>query len=301
MRMSKFKVIIIGFLSLFTLPLLAQNYNFDWWIAKHHWDGHIQWNHMMNTSAAYFGPNALPVPDLRDGRVSSQYRFEIRPEAQLSKGDQTYDLYTSFIAPLGKNIASFEVFLVPSEYYKLDTITRDKRLARHINAEGYCGGDFWFGTNIQIVRDKRFPDLVFSAYFKTASGTNLSDARYTDAPAYYMLLNAGKDIYQNKDNTLRLYGHLGAYIYQTWSDTNSQDDAYAYALGIKYSSPNFYLTAELSAYHGYLNNGDQPAVLRFQYALKKEHFDWRWRYQYGIHDFEYQSFSFAMIYKFDTF
>ncbi len=295
---NNFGVLIFTVLCGFILQstVLAQDSdNFDWWITKHNWDYHTQWNHYMTTSAAYFGPNALPVPDLRDGRVEQEYRFEFRPEAHISKGDKTYDIYTSIVAPLG-NVASFQVFLVPSEYYFMDTLTRDERFARHKDAKGYAGGDFWFGTNIQIVKDKRFPDLIFSAYFKTASGTTLSDARYTDTPAYYLLLNAGKEVKQYGKSKLRIYGHIGVYIWQTWSDVNSQDDAFAYAFGAKFYNPNYYATAELSSYHGYLNVGDRPAVLRFQYGFIGNNNEWVFRYQAGIYDFKYHSFSVAYIY-----
>lgn len=289
---------IVLLFSIFSLQLSSygqDNGDFDWWVSKHNWDYKTQWNHYMTVSAAYFGPNALPVPDLRDGRVEQEYRLEIRPEAHISKGDQTYNLYTSIIAPLGK-VVSFQVFLVPSEIYKLDTFTRDERFARHQKAQGYAGGDFWFGTNIQVLKDKKFPDLVFSAYFKTASGTTLSDARYTDAPAYYLLLNAGKEIGQLGENMLRVYGHFGVYIWQTWSESNSQDDAFAYAFGSKLYNSNYYATAELSAYHGYLNVGDRPAVIRFQYGLIGNKHEWIFRYQAGIYDFKYHSFSVAYIY-----
>jgi hypothetical protein len=289
------KLLVLLFGIFYFLNIYSQDDDYEWWVIKHNWDYHTQWNHYMTTSAAYFGPNALPVPDLRDGRVEQEYRFELRPEAHLSKGDQTYDIYTSIIIPLAK-VASFQVFLVPSEYYKMDTITRDERFARHINAEGYAGGDFWFGTNIQIVKDRIFPDLIFSAYFKTASGTTLSDARYTDAPAYYMLLNGGKDVKQFGETNLRLYGHLGVYIWQTWSDVNSQDDAFAYGFGTKLYNNNFYATAELSAYHGYLNIGDRPAVVRVQYGLIRNKHEWVFRCQQGINDFKYLSLSVAYIY-----
>ena len=147
----------------------------------------------------------MPAIDVKLGNL--KFQFEFRPEAHLSKGDDTYNLYTSFIAPL-KGVASFEVFLVPSEYYKMDTLIRDERFARNYNAEGYAGGDFWFGTNIQIVKGKKFPDLLFSAYFKTASGTKLEDARYTDAPTYYLLVNGGKSLMLKKEKNIEWSRHI---------------------------------------------------------------------------------------------
>ncbi len=295
------RLIILILISLsFQLSLTAQkDGELDWWTDRHNWDGHTAWFNMMTTSAAYLGPNALPVPIVKDGLVEQEYSFEFRPEAHISPGDKTYDLYTSFIAPLG-GVASFEVFIVPIEYYKLDTNTRNERLARNYNAEGHAGGDFWFGTNIQIVKNKKFPDLMFSAYFKTASGTNLSDARYTDAPAYYFLLTSGKtvDIDKSKNISLRLSAHLGVYIWQTWIEEHSQDDAVAYGISARLQNERYFCKLSFSGYSGYLNNGDRPNVFRAKVGTYNKPLNFVLNYQYGITDFEYQSFGISLIYRF---
>ena len=280
--------------------LIAQkDGDLDWWTDRHNWDGHTAWFNMMTTSAAFLGPNALPVPMLKQGLIEQEYSFELRTEAHISKGDQTYNLFTSFIAPLG-GMASFEVFIVPIEYYKLDTNTRNERLARNFNAEGNAGGDFWFGTNIQILKNHRFPDIMFSAYFKTASGTNLSDARYTDTPAYYFLLTGGKTINLNKSKsiTLRIFAHLGTYIWHTWIEEHSQDDAIAYGIGAQLQNKKLYLKTSISGYHGYLNNGDRPNVFRAKIGSLNKTLNFALRYQYGISDFDYQSIGLSMIYSF---
>ena len=286
-------------LLLVAVNLYAQSRdNMQWWNDKHNWDGYTPWFNMMTTSAAYFGPNALPVPDIREGRVADAYKFEFRPEAHLSKGDQTYDFYTSLIIPLA-NVASFEVFIVPFEYYKMDTLTRDERLVRSYNPVGHAGGDFWFGTNIQLVKDRAFPDLLFSAYFKTASGTNLDDARYTDAPAYYLMLNAGKTIWEQKERALklRLFGSLGVYIWQTWNVHHSQDDAIAYGLGLRLENKSFFSRLSFAGYSGYINNGDRPNVLRFQLGTQHRTLNWIFKYQYGITDFDYHTLSLALVFS----
>ncbi len=279
--------------------LAAQDGEFDWWTDRHNWDGHTPWFNMMTTSSAYFGPNALPAPIVKSALVEQEYSFEFRPEAHLSKGDKTYNLFTSFIAPLG-GVASFEIFLVPIEYYKLDTNTRNERLARNYNAEGHAGGDFWFGTNIQIVKNKVFPDLMFSAYFKTASGTNLSDARYTDTPAYYFLVTSGKTIKfdSTKDLKLRVSAHLGVYVWHTWIVEHSQDDAFAYGIAARIENKRYFGKISLSGYHGYLNNGDRPNVLRAKIGTHKRPLNFELSYQYGISDFEYHSIGVSIIYRF---
>ena len=304
---------IFGFgLSLLILfPALLSAQDMTWWNVKHDWDGTTPWFRMMNTSAGYMGPNALPVPDVMEGKPGSAYEFEFRPEAHLSKGDQTYNLYTRIKVPLGLR-ASFETFLVPIEYYKMDTLTRDERLARGYNAEGAAGGDFWFGTNVQILQAaKHHPDVQMSFYFKTASGTNLSNARYTDAPAYYIMINAGQMIYSRESKKgdglfyVRAFGNIGTYIWQTHSDVHNQDDAIAYGLGFSMQDNYKYIRLVWAGYRGYIDNGDRPMVLRLQLGTR-DLFDkserssklfWLLRYEMGLQDFDYQTIGFGLTYS----
>ncbi|MCK5846703.1 MAG: hypothetical protein KAG84_04635 [Bacteroidales bacterium] len=291
------RVFIAVFLLVLVQQISAQG-DFSWWNEKHDWhQGDEPWFRQMNTSAAYFGPNALPVPDMREGLISPLFKVEFRPEMHLSKGDNTYNLYTSLQIPF-KGIASFEMFLVPIEYYSMDTITRDERMARSYDPTGTAGGDFWFGTNFQVVKGmKYFPDIIASFYFKTASGTNLSNARYTDTPGYYALINMGKNIISNKKIALRAFGNIGSYIWQTQSNTNSQNDAIAYGLGISAKYDMYLLRAIYTGYYGYLNIGDRPSVFRLQVGTEKEGFNWQLRYQIGIHNFDYNSFGISLLYK----
>jgi len=273
--------------------------DYSWWNAVHHYDGFSPWYYYFNTSSAYFGPNALPVPNLNEALITQKYTFELRPEAQLSKGDKTYNLFTSLKIPLG-NKADFEVFLVPIEYFSMDSATRFNRYVRHLDASGFAGGDFWFGTNFQILKNHpTLPDIVASFYFKTASGTGMEYIRYTDAPGYYMNLSFGKDVFQNKEKktTLRLFGHGGFYAYQTWDPIHNQDDCLAYGFGAKYSSQTLWIRAVVAGYLGYLNNGDRPAVIRLQMGTQREKLNFALKYQGGIHDFKYQTIGISTIYS----
>ena len=274
--------------------------DYTWWNAVHNWDGHTPWYYYLKTSAAYWGPNALPVPNLNEALITQKVTFEFRPEAHLSKGDKTYDIFTSLKLPLGKRV-DFEVFLVPIEYFSMDTATRFERYVRHIDARGFAGGDFWFGTNFKIVQAHGIlPDLVASFYFKTASGTGMEYIRYTDAPGYYMNLSFGKNIVSNKEKgtTLRLFGHGGFYAYQTWDPLHNQDDCFSWGMGTKYSGKKMWARVVLAGYLGYLNNGDRPAVVRFQVGTKKEKLNFALKYQGGIHDFKYQTIGISTIYTF---
>ena len=274
--------------------------DYTWWNAVHNYDGYSPWYYYLKTSAAYWGPNALPVPNLNEALITHKVTFEFRPEAHLSKGDKTYDIFTSLKLPLGKRV-DFEVFLVPIEHFSMDSATRFERYVRHIDASGFAGGDFWFGTNFQIVKSKGLlPDMVASFYFKTASGTGMEYIRYTDAPGYYMNLSFGKNIYQSDDkkNTLRIFGHGGFYAYQTWDPLHNQDDCISWGIGTKYSGERLWARAVLAGYWGYQNNGDRPAVVRFQVGTHGKKLNFALKYQEGIHDFAYQTIGLSTIYSF---
>ncbi len=275
--------------------------DYTWWNNFHHWDGCTPWLAYLNTSAAYFGPNALPVPVMNEGLVSRKFIFEFRPEAQLSKGDKTYDLYTSLRVPLGERV-DFEAFVVPIEYFAMDTATRNERYVRHIDASGRAGGDFWFGTNFMVIKEKKhLPSVTASFYFKTASGTGLQYVRYTDAPGYYANVGFGKNIWQSDDKTkkIRLFGQGGFYAYQTWDMLHNQDDCIIYGLGFKYSTGKLWLRVALAGYWGYLNNGDRPSVFRLQAGTNMKTWNVALKYQAGLHDFDYHTIGLSLLYSFE--
>ena len=43
-------------------------------------------------SPRYFGPNAFPIPEMRDGQVSERYEVEVRGEYHYYTGDKTWDI-----------------------------------------------------------------------------------------------------------------------------------------------------------------------------------------------------------------
>jgi hypothetical protein len=299
--MNSAKTLILTILTLATISLRAgDKEDYEWWNNQHNWDGCTHWTRYLNASAAYWGPNALPVPVMNEALISKQFSFEFRPETHLSKGDKTFDLYTSLKIPLAERV-DFEVFIVPVEVFEMDTATRNERYVRHIDASGTAGGDFWFGTNFTVLKEnKRRPQITASAYFKTASGTGLDYARYTDAPGYYLSFSAGKDFTFNKhnDRTLRLFAQSGFYAYQTWDFLHNQNDCVIYGIGAKYTLPAFWLRAAFAGYIGYFNKGDRPAVLRLQAGTRFKHVNFALKYQAGVHDFKYHSIGLSLILSF---
>ena len=74
------------------LPSRAQD-DYEWWNKKHNWDGVSPWSSYLTYSPAYFGPNALPVPEIRNGLIKKRINLETRSDMHLSPGDNTFNLF----------------------------------------------------------------------------------------------------------------------------------------------------------------------------------------------------------------
>lgn len=283
------------------LIILNSNSNaqedFGWWVEKHNWDGVSPWHHYMTLSTSYFGPNALMVPEVENGRIDSNASLKISYDYYYSKGDQTQDFFLKAVLPLFNNRMSVGLSVVPLEFYKMDTITRDIRAARTRSGEGSAGGDIYINTLFQIIKEKRsLPDIVLRMSFRTASGTHLRDARYTDAPGYYTDLSFGKTILNNSSYNLRIYADAGLYVYQTYYLRNLQNDCIYYGGGVALNTSSISWMNHLAGYYGYMNIGDRPLVYTSELRLLQKMFDWSWSYQWGINDFAYQRFSVSVIF-----
>ena len=297
--MSKIKIFQLGILFLFIsgINVTAQT-DYGWWCTIHHWDGHTSWLYYLKYSAKFFGPNALPVPDINKGFVGTQGTVEIAADGYFSKGDKPQDSYTKVYYPVVGKLIAIEGYVVPLEHFKMDTATRDIRAARIKSGEGTAGGDIYFGTVIQLVKNKKFPDVAFRMTCRTASGTNVSAARYTDAPGYFFDLSMGKDFINEKlfFSTIRLYGMIGFYCWQTNLDDHRQDDSFLYGAGIDFSSEKIMISASAGGYIGYIKDGDRPAVARLSLFRKGKHFNYGISGELGLHDYQYKSLRLSLVY-----
>src|SRR5436190_22699211 len=127
------------FIFFFLVRFANAQEDFAWWNEKHHWDGITPWNQYMTISAAYMGPNALPVPEIEDGMIDSMAQLNISYDYHKSKGDKTQDVFLKGILPLFDSRVSVELSVVPLEWYEMDTITRDERAVRTESGEGSAG------------------------------------------------------------------------------------------------------------------------------------------------------------------
>ncbi len=275
----------------------AQDDDYSWWNNRHGWDGYSSWTKYLTYSAACFGPNALPVPEIRDALIGSRASLEARADLHFSRGDDTQNLFMKFRYPFLDGRVAVEAYGVPIEHYVLDTVTRDERAARSRDPRGFVAGDIWFGTLIQLLRDHAgWPDLLLGLSFRAPSGGGLGDARYTDAPGYYFDLSAGKSFKAGAKLMLRPHAMLGFYVWQTNIDINPQNDAFLYGAGLSVYNDHFECNARWGGYLGYLNNGDAPMVVRANTIWKLQYTHLKLSFQQGLHDFGYTTVSVGAVF-----
>src|SRR5688572_26334584 len=136
----KFRVVIFKWL--FILFLVANSKSscaqedFGWWVEKHNWDGVTPWNQYLTISSAFLGPNALPVPEVRNGRADRAASLQVSFDFHTSRGDETQDFCLKGVLPLFANRMSVEMDVVPLEWYEMDTLTRDIRAVRTRSGKG---------------------------------------------------------------------------------------------------------------------------------------------------------------------
>ena len=286
---------------LVTVVFSSAQDDYSWWNNKHNWDGVTHWTRYLIYSPAYMGPNALPVPEIREGYLDKRISLESRAELNFSKGDNTQNLFLRLRFPFCKGRLAVELYGVPVEHFRMDTITRDERRGRFINAEGFAVGDLNIGTLIQILRDHgNWPDLLLGMTFRVPSGGNLGNARYTDAPGYFFDLSIGKSFNTRQKLSIRPFVMGGFYVWHTNQDNLRQNDAFLYGVGLSLYNSYFECNIKYGGYLGYIGNGDAPMVLRANGLYKLKNIHIKLGFQQGLNDFKYSTIRLGAIFYFHT-
>lgn len=313
------KHIVIILVILATIPHQLQAQEDFSWNDLVGWNGASQWTDYLIVSPAYFGPNALPVAELKTGKISNNRSLELLGQGHFMKGDNTYNLFANYFHPFYDGKVAVEFSIVPVEYYNLSAAIRDERKVRNARPKGIVVGDLTCGTLIQLTKDKdRFPDVVFEMHFRTASGGGLADARYTDVPGYYLNLNFGKDIKKVPTyfDEFRWFASLGFHAWQVGIDNYMQNDAGMAGAGFLFGHKGLVVQNHLAGYMGYLStkkykvvrisdkpifyDGDQPFVYRLIITKQIDLLNFKFAYQLGLHDFKYNSLSIGLQINFAT-
>lgn len=272
--------------------------DYTWWNELHGWEsGDPGWRNWMIMSPGYFGPNALPVPEVKRGFLSKKSEFEITASNHFHYGDPTQDISGRVYLPFAKGKIAVEVYGVFFEYYNYTEEIRNERISRDEDGEGVAIGDFYISTQIQLARDRKFPNTMLRFTVKTAPGSNLDAARYTDTPGYFLDLSFSKDFGVKEQLVFRPYAMLGFYSWHTNDELNLQDDAILYGLGTDFERNNWRLVSSWSGYYGYKDNGDRPMQLNFELRKDYDKKAFRIQYQHGLHDWMYRTIRFSFIWK----
>lgn len=284
---AKLTVILFSLLSGFRG--VAQE-EFAWWNQLHNWDGVSHWAIYMKLSSRYMGPNALPIPAHTRALISEKPYVSTAAGMFSAPGDQTWTSELKAGIPFGGRV-QVDAWGTPAEYFINDTLTRNERVVRYADSRGFATGDIWFSTTILVMKatEKR-PDLTFRFGFKTASGSRLTFARYTDTPGYFFDLSAGKAFggMAGKEERGRLYALAGFYAYQTFDDQHPQNDAYLYGIGASWIPfSKLKVSADFSGYSGYFNNGDRPKIVRAALEYPFGHSTFFIQQTIGLQDFPY--------------
>lgn len=242
---------------------------------------------------AFFGPNALPVIDISDGRTDSCLRLELAADGYFGyDNSRTADLFARVHVPLFTRWANLTVWMPVYEWYEQQ------------DGKGSGAGDAYVSTEIQVLHSDWFrsdrarwiPQAVVRAGFKSASGGQFERRRHFDTPGYFIDLSIGNSLYRGNWE-FRLAGSAGFLCWQT--DNGRQNDAVMYGLMALAKHTYFSLQAVWGGYVGWERHGDAPMSLKCRAAGHVKGFEPYIQYQWGIKDYPFHQIRVGLVYSLD--
>lgn len=270
--------------------------DYSWWSELHNYDGSSPWDEYIIKSPGYLGPNSLPVPEIMPARLSNNVDLQLLSDIHLSSGDNTQNLFYSLHVPVARKKVSLQFYGVLVEHYKTDIYTRDLRRSREFDPEGFGMGDINIATLVTLTKDRgKWPDMLLRIAFRIPSGSNLSGARFTDAPGYHF------DILFNKKLTekIEIISMAGFYAWQVNFNNGRvlyfQNDAILYGAGLVFNTSAINIEGSFAGYSGYIGNRDSPVVLRLKTEITVRKSRIILRIQQGLNeDFDYTTVRFGV-------
>lgn len=243
---------------------------------------------------AFFGPNALPIPDMSDGRTYDQLRLELAADGywNYQDGSRTADLFARIHVPLFTRWANLSVWMPVYEWYD------------QADGKGSGAGDVYLSTDIQILHNdwfkgdkaKYIPQMTLRIGVKTASGGQYERHRHYDDPGYFFDASIGQS-FPMGPVSLRLSGSAGFLCWQT-ADAR-QNDAVMYGLQAALKHEYVSLQACWGGYVGWERYGDAPMSLKVRAAGHIKGFEPYVQYQWGIKDYPFHHVRIGLAYNID--
>lgn len=241
---------------------------------------------------AYFGPNALPIIDMLDGRTSSVLRVELAGEGYIGyqEKNRTADLFARVCVPLFTRWANLTVWMPVFGWYD------------QYDGTGKGAGDAYVSADIQILHNEWFkspkakyiPQMTIRAGIKSASGEQFERRRHFDCPGYFFDLAIGQSI-PIQSVELRFAGTAGFLCWQT--DNARQNDAVMYGLQAQLKHEYFSVQATWGGYVGWEKHGDAPMSIKARAAGHIKGFEPYIQYQYGIKDYPFHQVRLGLVYN----
>lgn len=255
---------------------------------------------------AYFGPNAFPVPDILDGRTSSELRLELYGDCFLGTltdcvaDDITADLFAKLTIPLFTSKVNLAVWLPIFEYFNTSSEVNElRRLHYEGDLQGFDSGDLYVSTDVRILsQEKHHIDMTGRAVLKTASANEFDKGRCYDVPGYFFDVAFGRGFKLGTDSTLRVALSGGFLSWQT--ENGRQNDAAMYGALLAYSYKGLTIDASCGGYIGWERDGDAPMTFKGNMSYRIGNLSLRAGYQVGFRDWPYHQIRVGVAYSFDV-
>ena len=256
---------------------------------------------------AYFGPNAFPVPDMLDGRTSSEFVLELYGDCFLGTttksvaDDITGDLFLKFTLPLFSPKVNLTAWMPVFEYfYTSAEVNELRRLPEKGDIQGLNSGDVYVSTDVRILNQEQHNiDITARAVMKTASAGEFAKARCYDAPGYFFDAAFGRGFKVGNNHNIRVAVSGGFLCWQT--DNGRQNDAVMYGLLVAYEHGRFKADTCFGGYVGWEGVGDRPMTLKTSLAYRLGSLSLRLQHQVGFMDWPYHQIRVGVVYAFDVF
>lgn len=251
-------------------------------------------------SSLFFGPNALPVPDMLDGTVSERFYAELSFDTFKGfYGDRTFDIFAKVHIPLFTPRVNLSVWMPVVECYHNTAASVAHQQPEEVRMKGHEFGNVYATTDIHVLQQRKYiPDITLRVGLITASGDSDQFGRYFDAPCYFVDTSIAKsvslaDLFVEE---MRFVVNAGFLCWQVGRVT--QNDAFLYGGMAKLGTRLFDASVAVQGYSGWIGNGDRPCVIKANVVFKVKHLRPLLAYQYGFRDYPFHQVRIGLGYSF---
>ena len=246
------------------------------------------------------GPNALPVPEILNGNVGTDFLFKFSVDNYFRDGggDNGHTAYVNIRFPVVQNFMAFELRWDLLDYFHTTNEVRDI-IQLYKDDPGWETelGDILLTTYMQVAKEKRYrPAMMLSSTIKTTSGS-VFDGRHTDLPAHWHYLSLGKDFAKTINFTWRLNAMIGYYFWQTNETNLEQNEGPLWGIENQFNFDNVEIGAGFSGYNGWKFYGfDKPVLFKARLIINNKKVNYFAEYKTGIRDYFYSSMNIGICY-----